>query len=124
MNDKLSPARHFKHAVGALKYSCRGLAGTFRSETAFQQESVALVLLPILAWLLGVRAGHIPLLVAAWLLVMLAELLNSALESICNLVSPEYHILVKRAKDAGSAAVLLALLINFCFWLYLFYTYW
>lgn len=124
MSDKLSPVHHFRHALGAFKYSCQGLAATFRSETAFFQESIALVLLPLAAWLLGLQAGHILLVVAFWLLVMLTELLNSALESICNLVSPEYHILIKRAKDAGSAAVLLALLINFCFWLYLFYIYW
>lgn len=123
MSHKLSPAHHFKHALGAIKYSCQGLASTFRSETAFLQETVALFLLPLLAWLLGVSGGHILLIVAAWLLVMLTELLNSALESLCNLVSPEYHILIKRAKDAGSAAVLLALIINFCFWLYLLYTY-
>ena len=121
MNKKFSPAHHCKHALGAIKYSCQGLAGTFRTETAFLQESIALALL---GWLLGMSAGHILLLVAAWLLVMLAELLNSALENLCNLVSPEYHILIKRTKDAGSAAVFLALLINLCLWLYLGLAYW
>lgn len=118
-SSKRSLAHHVGHAFSAIKWSCHGLAHTLKSETAFLQEAIALVLLPLLAWLLGVSAAHILLIVAAWLAVMVVELLNSAIESICNLVSPEYHILVKRAKDAGSAAVFLALLANLCLWGYL-----
>jgi diacylglycerol kinase (ATP) len=109
--------------VSACKWSCAGLLHTVKTETAFLQETIALVALPGIAWLLGVSLGHILLIIAAWLVVMLTELLNSALESICDLVSPEFNILIKRAKDAGSAAVLLALAANFCFWLYLLIIY-
>lgn len=119
-----SLSHHLKHAVSAVGYSCQGLWHTVRSETAFMQEALGLVTLPVLAWLLGVSVPHILLIIAGWLFVMVTELLNSALESLCDLVSPEYHILVKRAKDAGSAAVFLALLANLCFWLYLFWIYW
>jgi diacylglycerol kinase (ATP) len=111
--------KHVKHALGAFKYSCGGLRDTFRHETAFQQETAALILLPLLAKILGASASSLLLIIAAWLGVMLAELLNSALENLCNLVSPEYHILVKRAKDAASASVLLAILGNICLWVYL-----
>ncbi len=111
--------RHLQHAVAAFKWSCAGLLHTVKNETAFLQETIALAALPGIAWLLGVSPGHILLIIAAWLGVMLTELLNSALENICDLVSTEYHTLIKRAKDAGSAAVLLALSANLCFWLYL-----
>ena len=114
-----SPLHHVKHAIAAVKYSCHGLAHTVKTETAFFQETIGLILLPILAWLLGLSTAHIFLVLAAWLGVMVVELLNSAIESVCNLVSPEYHILVKRAKDAGSAAVFLAMLANLCLWAYL-----
>lgn len=114
-----SPVHHVRHAVAAIKYSCHGLCHTVQSETAFFQEALALPVLLFLAWLLGVSWGHIFLLLAGWLLVMVTELLNSAIESLCNLVSPEYHLLIKRAKDAGSAAVFLVLLSNLAFWGYL-----
>lgn len=119
-----SLSHHLKHAVSAVRYSGHGLLHTVRNETAFMQEALGLVVLPVLAWLLGVSVPHILLIVAGWLFVMVTELLNSALESLCDLVSPEYHILIKRAKDAGSAAVFLALLANLCFWLYLLWIYW
>ena len=113
-----------KHAVSAVRSSGHGLLLPVRNETAFMPEALGLVVLPVLAWPPGVSVPHILLLVAGWLFVMVTELLNSALESLCDLVSPEYHILIKRAKDAGSAAVFLALLANLCFWLYLLWIYW
>jgi diacylglycerol kinase (ATP) len=114
-----SLVKHVKHVPGALKYAGAGLYDTFKHETAFQQETVALVLLPALAKILGASSGSLLLIIGAWLVVMLAEMLNSAIENLCNLVSPEYHILVKRAKDAASASILLAILGNICLWVYL-----
>ena len=58
---------------------------------------------------------------AAWLLVMAFELLNAAIESVCNLVSPTYDPLVKKAKDAASAAVMLCIWANMCLWGYLLF---
>jgi diacylglycerol kinase (ATP) len=55
---------------------------------------------------------------------MVFELMNIAIESVCNLVSPGFHPLVKIAKDAGSAAVFLAMLPNYILWIYLAYAYW
>lgn len=111
--------KHLKHALNAFKFSIEGICGTFKNETAFQQETVALILIPLLAKIAGATWSSLLLIVASWLVVMLTELLNTAIENLCNLVSPEYHPLVKRAKDAASAAILLAILGNICLWVYL-----
>jgi diacylglycerol kinase (ATP) len=111
--------KHTLHILAAIKYACAGLAATFKTETAFQQETLVLILLPVLAKFVGLPPGSLALVIGAWLAVMLAELLNSAIESLCNLVSPEYNPLIKRAKDAASAAVLLAIALNICLWIYL-----
>ncbi len=94
----------------ALFYSLAGLCAAFRHESAFRQELLlAAVLLP-LALLLDVALLGKALLVASVMLVLIVELLNSAIEAIVDRVSLELHPLAKRAKDIGSAAVLLSLL--------------
>lgn len=117
-------AHHIKHMFEATGYSLQGIAAAAKSETAFVQEIIGLVLLPVAAWFYGIPAGTIVMVVAAWLFVMALELLNMAIEAVCNLVSPDFHPLVKIAKDAGSAAVFVAVLANALFWAYLGYTYW
>lgn len=93
----------------ALLYSCAGLAAAMRHESAFRQEVLlAAVLLPV-ALLLDVPLLGKALLVASVMLVLIVELLNSAIEAIVDRVSLELHPLAKRAKDIGSAAVLLSL---------------
>ena len=93
----------------ALFYSCAGLSAALRHESAFRQEVLlAAVLLP-LALLLDVSLLGKALLVASVMLVLIVELLNSAIEAIVDRVSLELHPLAKRAKDIGSAAVLLSL---------------
>ena len=94
----------------ALLYSLDGLSAALRHEDAFRLELVlALILIPI--------ALHTPvpgtgraLMVASILLVLIVELVNSAIEAVVDRVSLEDHVLAKRAKDMGSAAVMLALL--------------
>ncbi len=93
----------------ALRYSLAGLAGAYRNETAFRQEVLlAAVLLP-LALLLPATATQKALLCGAVLLVLAVELLNSAIEATVDRVSLQVHELAKRAKDLGSAAVLVSL---------------
>lgn len=94
----------------AFNYSLAGLRAAYRLEDAFRQEVLlAVVLIP--AALLSGRSGHEKaLLIACVLLVLIVELLNSAVEAVVDRVSLERHELAKRAKDIGSAAVLLALL--------------
>lgn len=94
----------------ALHYSLAGLAAAYRHEDAFRQETwLALILIPA-AFFMPVGALGKALMVASVLLVLIVELLNSAIEAVVDRVSLERHRLAKRAKDIGSAAVLIALL--------------
>ncbi len=94
----------------ALLYSLDGLAAAFRHEDAFRQEVLATVVLVPVA--LAVPASGIgkAMMVASVLLVLIVELLNSAIESVTDRISLEDHVLAKRAKDMGSAAVMLSLI--------------
>jgi diacylglycerol kinase (ATP) len=100
----------------AAGYSWLGLVASFRHEAAFRQELALLVVLSPVALWLGDNALEKGLMIAVLLLVLVAELVNSALESIVDLVSPEHHELAGRAKDQGSAAVLIALLLAVIIW--------
>jgi len=100
----------------AAGYSWQGLIATFRHEAAFRQELGLLVALAPIALWLGDNALEKGLMIAVLLIVLIAELVNSAVESIIDLVSPEHHELAGRAKDQGSAAVLLALLLAVIVW--------
>ena len=94
----------------ALRYSIDGLNAAYRHEAAFRQEIwLAAVLIPLA---LGLPVGGVgkALMIASVLLVLIVELLNSAVEAVVDRVSLEKHELAKRAKDAGSAAVLVALI--------------
>lgn len=93
----------------ALRYSLDGLRAGWR-EPAFRQELVLGVVLLPAAWLLGRTWAEMALLVGAVIAVWVVELLNTAVESVVDRIGPEWHALAKRAKDLGSAAVLLSLL--------------
>ena len=95
--------------VNATRYSLAGLAAAFRHEAAFRQELLlAAVLVPLGLWLGGSGAEK-ALLAGSVLLVLIVELLNSAVEATVDRISIEEHALAKRAKDLGSAAVMIAL---------------
>jgi diacylglycerol kinase (ATP) len=100
------------HAAG---YSFAGLRAGW-GETAFRQESIAAVLLVPAAFWLGRHWTEVALLAGSVLLVMIVELLNTGLETAIDRVGPEWHALSKRAKDMGSAAVLLSLLLCLGIW--------
>ncbi|MBA4094169.1 MAG: diacylglycerol kinase [Candidatus Accumulibacter sp.] len=94
----------------AFHYSLAGLRAALRYEDAFRQEALlAALLIPLACWLPVSGAGR-ALLIGSVLLVLIVELLNSAVEAAVDRISLENHRLAKRAKDIGSAAVLLALL--------------
>jgi diacylglycerol kinase (ATP) len=98
-----------RRLIKAFGYSCAGLAAALRHEAAFRYEAVvSLVVVPLGLWL-GRSGGERALLVASWLAVPVVELLNSALEAVVDRIGPERHELAGRAKDMGSAAVLLAI---------------
>jgi diacylglycerol kinase (ATP) len=99
-----------RRLLNATRYSAEGLGAAFRHEDAFRQEVVAAaVLLPLAIWL-GNTGIERSLMAFAVLLVLIVELLNSAIEATVDRISLENHRLAKRAKDIGSAAVMLALL--------------
>jgi diacylglycerol kinase (ATP) len=101
----------------ATGHSLQGLAAAFRHETAFRQEiAVTVVLVPLAMWL-GQTGLEQALLLAVWMLVLLVELMNSAIESVVDRIGPELHELSGRAKDISSAAVLLALVNAAVVWL-------
>lgn len=102
--------------VAAFGYSVQGLKAAYRHEAAFRQECwLVAVLLPIaLIWNVGLLAKV--LLIGSLLLILIIELLNSALEAVVDRIGPEYHELSGRAKDIGSAAVLLTLLLAAITW--------
>jgi diacylglycerol kinase (ATP) len=101
----------------ALFYSFDGLKAAYRHEDAFRQEVwLALVLIP-LALFLPVSGIGKALMMASVLMVLIVELLNSAVEATVDRVSLEHHRLAKRAKDIGSAAVLFSLINVAVVWL-------
>ena len=101
------------HAGG---YSVQGLRAGW-GETAFRQEAImAIVLVPLAFWL-GQNWLETALLAGSVMLVMIVELLNTCIESAIDRIGPEWHDLSKRAKDMGSAAVLLSLLFFGGVWL-------
>ena len=101
------------HAVG---YSIDGLRGAYRGESAFRQEFWLSVGLVPLAFWLGRGWVEVALLAGSVILVLIVELLNSAVEAAIDRISFELHDLSKRAKDIGSAAVFLSLLLCAGIW--------
>ncbi len=98
-----------KRVWNALFYSLAGFKAAWKHEDAFRQEALlALVLIP-LAFFLDVAAIGRALMIASVFLVLIVELVNSAIEATVDRISLENHQLAKRAKDIGSAAVLIAL---------------
>ena len=98
-----------RRLINAFFYSLSGLALAFRHESAFRQEIALATLLIPLACVLPVGAVERVLLIASVLLVLIIELLNSSVEAAIDRIGFDAHRLSKRAKDLGSAAVLMAL---------------
>jgi diacylglycerol kinase (ATP) len=102
--------------VRAAGYSIAGLAAAWRHESAFRQECMLAALLLPAAWWVGRTWLETALLAGSVMAVLIVELLNSAIESAVDRVSAELHPLSKRAKDIGSAAVMLSLLTCSALW--------
>ncbi len=112
MTDPVSPFKGktgLQRVLNAAGYSWAGLTAAFRHEDAFRQEVFLALLLIPLGLYLGETGIERALMVGAILLVLIVELLNSALEAAVDRISLEHHLLIKRAKDMGSAAVMIAL---------------
>ncbi|MDM8546600.1 diacylglycerol kinase [Candidatus Venteria ishoeyi] len=113
----VKPVAGIQRIINAYGYSLSGLRLAWRSEAAFREEvALLLVGLPLGLWL-----GETPiekiLLIGVLFLVLIVELLNSAIEAIVDLSSPQYHPLAKQSKDIASAAVFISLLLAAGVWL-------
>jgi len=107
--------------IPAGAYSLKGLQAAFRYEEAFRLELLAVVIMLPLALWLGRSAMEYALLISSLLLVLIVELVNSAIEAVVDRVSVEHHELSGRAKDIGSAAVMMTLLYVATIWGFILY---
>ncbi len=103
--------------INAMGYSRDGLRSAWKNEAAFRKEAMLAAIALPLALFLGKTGVDRALLVGSVLLVLIVEILNSAVEAVVDKASPEKHELAKRAKDMGSAAVLLSLINVLALWL-------
>lgn len=105
-----------RRLINAFGYSLEGFKAAFKHEDAFRQEVfLAFVLIPLAVYL-GKSPVEQALMIASVLLVLIVELLNSAIEAAVDHTSTEHHALAKQAKDIGSAAVFIALVIVAVVW--------
>ncbi|BEN42065.1 diacylglycerol kinase [Serratia nevei] len=102
--------------IKAAGYSYKGLSAAWQHEAAFRQELVVTLLAIILAVWLDVGAIARILLIGSVALVMIVEILNSAIEAVVDRIGSEHHELSGRAKDMGSAAVSLAIVLALFVW--------
>lgn len=113
----------FIRVIKAAGYSWKGLKAGWQYEAAIRQELLALVLAVIIAFSLSFSAIERILLVGSVVLVVVIELLNSAIEAVVDRIGTEYHVLSGRAKDMGSAAVFVTSLLGLFIWIMLFIGY-
>ncbi|HHF0510631.1 TPA: diacylglycerol kinase [Vibrio antiquarius] len=108
-----------KRIVKAMGYSIQGLKAAFKHEAAIRQELALLSIAVILAWLVDVGMIERILMIGVVVLVLIVELVNSAIEAVVDRIGIERHELSGRAKDIGSAAVMVALAFAGFTWLYI-----
>ncbi len=106
----------FARLIDATRYSMRGLRACFANEAAFRQEVAAFLVLLPLSFFVARSVVQWLILVGPLFLLLIVELLNSAVESVVDRIGHEHHELSGRAKDMGSAAVLLCLLLIGACW--------
>ena len=108
--------RGLRRLINASRWSMKGFRSTFRNEEAFRQEILLLLILAPLGYWLGHTGVERAMLIGSLFVVLIVELLNSAVESVVDRIGPEQHKLSGRAKDQGSAAVFLAVLLVILTW--------
>ncbi len=108
--------RGIPRLINAARWSVKGFRSTFKNEEAFRQEFLLLVIMAPLGYWLGQTGVERALLIGPLFIVLIVELLNSAVESVVDRIGPEQHKLSGRAKDQGSAAVFLAVLLVILTW--------
>jgi diacylglycerol kinase (ATP) len=110
-------ATGLRRLINALSYSLSGLRLAWKDEAAFRQEVILAIILVPVAFMMPVGEIQRVLLVGSVMLVLVVEMINSAIEAVVDRVSLDIHPLAKKAKDMGSAAVLLALANAILIWI-------
>ncbi|EPI8787619.1 diacylglycerol kinase [Vibrio parahaemolyticus] len=105
-----------RRVMDATGYSIKGLKAAWTHEAAFRQEFVLTLVLSISAFFLPVTTLERVLMISSLLLILIVELINSAVEAVVDRVSDDWHELSGRAKDIGSAAVFVALFLALFVW--------
>ncbi|MDC9582689.1 diacylglycerol kinase [Xenorhabdus sp. PR6a] len=108
--------------IKAAKYSAKGIKAAWQNEAAFRQEAIVAILAVIIAFSFDFGLFERLLLIGSIMLVVIVEILNSAIEAVVDRIGSEYHELSGRAKDMGSAAVLLAILLALFTWGMIFWS--
>ena len=114
----------WRRIKNALRFPLDGLRACYTGEEAFRQEVWLATFLIPLSILLPISALSTALLIASVLLVMIIEILNTAVETVVDRISKDYHLLSKKAKDMGSAAVFLSLVNLTIVWASVLWTEW
>lgn len=106
----------FTRIIKAAGYSWKGFKAAWRNEAAFRQEGIAAVVAIIIACWLDVNTVTRVMLIGSVVLVMIVEIINSAIEAVVDRIGSDFHELSGRAKDMGSAAVLLSIFLAIFVW--------
>lgn len=109
--------RGLRRLYNATVWSMQGFRSAFRNEEAFRQELLLLVILGPLGYILGESGTERAVLIGSLFILLIVELLNSAVEAVVDRIGPEHHELSGRAKDMGSAAVFVAVMLTIMIWL-------
>jgi diacylglycerol kinase (ATP) len=116
----MSKPKGLRRIINATKYSLKGFKSAIKNEAAFRQELILLIVAYIIVMLIEFSIYERILLLGSIGVVMIVELINSAIECVVDRIGSERHELSGRAKDYGSAAVFLSLLLTVTLWVYLF----
>jgi len=111
---KLNKPKHNLFRNGM--YAVEGFIDIVKNETSFKWQLLMLFVLGTIAWILPISFGYSSVLFLSLFIPILAEVANSALERVVDLVTQDYHILAKQAKDAGATLVLLSLIVMALIW--------
>lgn len=103
--------------INNTKYALNGLVDIYKNETSFRIEIYMIILLSISLWFLEISFISKSILQISLFLPLLIEAINSSIERVVDLVTKDYHELAKTAKDAGSAAVFISIVITTLIWL-------
>ena len=112
---KLNKPKHNLFRNGM--YAVEGFVDIVKNETSFKWQLLMLFVLGLVAWNLPISFAHSSILFLSLFIPILAEVANSAIERVVDLVTSDYHILAKQAKDVGATMVLLSLIVMLMIWL-------